>query len=113
MKLYGYWRSSCSWRVRIALALKGTDYEAVPVHLVRDGGQHKQASYREKNPMQQVPFLEFDSAEQLSSGIRLHGLAQRCAVRRQAVAGRRNMGRRCALRPGRHVRRARLLVCCV
>ncbi|MGE3676042.1 MAG: maleylacetoacetate isomerase [Polyangiaceae bacterium] len=80
MKLFGYWRSSCSWRVRIALALKGADYDAVPVHLVKDGGQHKQASYREKNPMQQVPFLEFDSGEQLSSGVRLHGLAQSVAI---------------------------------
>ncbi|MCA9642680.1 MAG: maleylacetoacetate isomerase [Polyangiaceae bacterium] len=80
MKLYGYWRSSCSWRVRIALALKGADFEAVPVHLVKDGGQHKQVSYREKNPMQQVPFLEFDSPQRLASGLELHGLAQSVAI---------------------------------
>ncbi|XP_004698791.1 maleylacetoacetate isomerase isoform X2 [Echinops telfairi] len=37
--LYSYFRSSCSWRVRIALALKGIDYETVPINLVKDGGQ--------------------------------------------------------------------------
>uniref|UniRef100_A0A2K5PFK1 maleylacetoacetate isomerase n=1 Tax=Cebus imitator TaxID=2715852 RepID=A0A2K5PFK1_CEBIM len=37
--LYSYFRSSCSWRVRIALALKGIAYETVPVNLIKDGGQ--------------------------------------------------------------------------
>ena len=36
--LYSYWRSSASWRVRIALNLKGIAYEYAPVHLVADGG---------------------------------------------------------------------------
>ena len=35
VKLYSYWRSSCSWRVRIALALKGVDYENIPVNLLK------------------------------------------------------------------------------
>ena len=39
MTLYGYWRSSSSWRVRIALHYKGLDFENVPVHLVREGGE--------------------------------------------------------------------------
>ena len=39
MKLYGYWRSGCTWRVRIALALKGATYEYQPVHLLK-GEQH-------------------------------------------------------------------------
>ena len=38
MKLYGYWRSSASWRVRIGLGLKGLEVEHHSVHLVRDGG---------------------------------------------------------------------------
>lgn len=38
-KLYNYWRSSSSWRVRIALNLKGIEYEYIPVHLVKEGGQ--------------------------------------------------------------------------
>ena len=37
--LRGYWRSSCTWRVRIALELKGLTYDTVPVHLVQVGGQ--------------------------------------------------------------------------
>jgi maleylpyruvate isomerase len=56
MKLYGYWRSSCSWRVRIALNLKGLEYEYVPVHLLA-GEQHSDA-HAAKNPMEQVPVLE-------------------------------------------------------
>lgn len=56
MKLYSYWRSSSSWRVRIALAFKGLEYEVVPVHLLH-GEQHV-ADHRDRNPMQQVPVLE-------------------------------------------------------
>uniref|UniRef100_A0A5F9CQP4 maleylacetoacetate isomerase n=1 Tax=Oryctolagus cuniculus TaxID=9986 RepID=A0A5F9CQP4_RABIT len=37
--LYSYFRSSCSWRVRIALVLKGINYETVPIDLIKDGGQ--------------------------------------------------------------------------
>ncbi|HBU48049.1 MAG TPA: maleylacetoacetate isomerase, partial [Myxococcales bacterium] len=41
--LHSYWRSSCSWRVRLALNLKGLSYDTVPVHLVKDGGEQHQA----------------------------------------------------------------------
>jgi maleylpyruvate isomerase len=61
MRLYGYWRSSASYRVRIALALKGVTYEHVPVHLVRDGGEQRAPDYRAKNPMAQVPTLELEA----------------------------------------------------
>jgi len=37
MKLWSYWRSSCSYRVRIALGLKRLSFEYMPVHLVRGG----------------------------------------------------------------------------
>lgn len=56
MKLYSYWRSSCSWRVRIALNLKGIPHEIVPVHLVR--GEHEAADHRARSPLGQVPALE-------------------------------------------------------
>ena len=48
MKLYTYFRSSAAYRVRIALALKGLDYEAVPVHLLRDGNEQKAEQCRKQ-----------------------------------------------------------------
>ncbi|MCU0758999.1 MAG: maleylacetoacetate isomerase [Steroidobacteraceae bacterium] len=60
LRLYGYWRSSASYRVRIALAVKGLDYEYVPVHLVRDGGEQFGAAYTRLNPQSRVPALELD-----------------------------------------------------
>lgn len=55
--LYGYWRSSAAYRVRIALNLKGLDYETRPVHLVRDGGGQHAPDYRALNPQELVPCL--------------------------------------------------------
>jgi maleylacetoacetate isomerase/maleylpyruvate isomerase len=55
--LYGYWRSSAAYRVRIALNLKGLDYENRPVHLVRDGGEQHRADYQALNPQELVPCL--------------------------------------------------------
>lgn len=60
MKLYGYWRSSASYRVRIALNLKAIDYEYIPVHLVQDGGQQFSAEYAQLNPANLVPTLVDD-----------------------------------------------------
>ncbi|XP_039992660.1 maleylacetoacetate isomerase isoform X2 [Xiphias gladius] len=58
--LHGYFRSSCSWRVRIAFALKGIEYDQAPVNLIRDGGQQLTQQYKALNPMQQVPAVEID-----------------------------------------------------
>lgn len=58
MKLYTYFRSSAAYRVRIALHLKGLPYEAVPVHLVRNGGEHRQPDYLALNPAGLVPALQ-------------------------------------------------------
>ncbi len=55
--LLGYWRSSSSWRVRIALNWKALSYETVPVHLVADGGRQHRPEHRAMNPMRQVPVL--------------------------------------------------------
>ena len=52
--LYSYWRSSCSWRVRIALELKSVDYEYRAIHLVKNGGQQLTSEYGEINPLNQV-----------------------------------------------------------
>ena len=57
MKLYGYFRSSASYRVRIALNLKGLAYDQVPVHLLKDGGQQFSAEYRQLNADALVPTL--------------------------------------------------------
>lgn len=57
MILYGYWRSSAAYRVRIALNLKGLAYEQRPVHLVRDGGEQHSEAYRRLNPAGLVPLL--------------------------------------------------------
>ncbi|XP_047650879.1 maleylacetoacetate isomerase isoform X1 [Phacochoerus africanus] len=58
--LYSYFRSSCSWRVRIALALKNIDYEIVTINLIKDGGQQFSKEFQALNPMKQVPALKID-----------------------------------------------------
>jgi maleylacetoacetate isomerase len=55
IKLYGYWRSSAAFRVRIALNLKGLSYDIVPVDLTRDD-QHD-TEFRELNPQELTPVL--------------------------------------------------------
>lgn len=57
LKLYGYWRSSASYRVRIALNLKKIDYENIPIHLVKNGGEQRSEAYRSLNPAMLVPTL--------------------------------------------------------
>jgi maleylacetoacetate isomerase len=60
LELYTYFRSSAAYRVRIALNLKNRRYHAVPVHLLRDGGQQHRPEYRTKNPLGTVPILTTD-----------------------------------------------------
>ncbi|MDH4559191.1 maleylacetoacetate isomerase [Pseudomonas sp. BN417] len=57
LTLYGYWRSSAAYRVRIALNLKGLAYRQELVHLVKDGGQQHLPAYRELNPQGLLPLL--------------------------------------------------------
>jgi maleylacetoacetate isomerase len=56
--LFDYYRSSASYRVRIALKLKGLEYESVPVNLLE--GEQQGADYRRRNPQGLVPMLEVD-----------------------------------------------------
>ena len=58
MKLFGYWRSSASYRVRILLNIKKVDCEQQAVHLVKDGGQQYSEEYGRLNPNRLVPALE-------------------------------------------------------
>lgn len=74
MKLYGYWRSSCSYRVRIGLHYKGIPFVYAPVHLIQGGGQQFDDTYRVKNPMAQVPTLEVEEG-----GV-IHRLGQSLAI---------------------------------
>ncbi|WP_114241351.1 maleylacetoacetate isomerase [Dyella sp. C9] len=55
--LYGYWRSSAAYRVRIALNLKGLAYESRPVHLVNNGGEQHAPDFQALNPQELVPCL--------------------------------------------------------
>jgi maleylpyruvate isomerase len=69
VKLYNYWRSSASWRVRIALAYKGVAYEYVAVNILPGVGENRQDGYRALNPMAQVPTLVLDDGRQISQSI--------------------------------------------
>ena len=63
--LHDYWRSSASYRVRIALALKDLPYERVRVDLVK--GAQRQASYLALNPQGLVPVLSIDGKQFIQS----------------------------------------------
>jgi maleylacetoacetate isomerase len=67
MKLYNYFRSSASFRVRIALQLKGLPYDYVPVHLVK--GEHRKADYAALSPTALVPTLVTDAGEHLAQSM--------------------------------------------
>ena len=60
MKLYGYFRSSAAYRVRIALALKGLTFDNIPVNLLPSVSEQKSDAYRAVNPQGRVPFFEDD-----------------------------------------------------
>lgn len=63
MRLYSYYRSSASYRVRIALAYKNIAYDYMPIHLLQDGGQQFQAAYTQYNPSELVPTLLDEEAD--------------------------------------------------
>ena len=58
IRLYSYWRSSAAYRVRIALNLKGLEYQTVPVSLAPGVAEQRGPAYRAINPQMRVPFLE-------------------------------------------------------
>ncbi len=67
LTLYGYWRSSAAYRVRIALNLKGLAYRQESVHLVKDGGQQNAPEYQALNPQGLLPLL----VDEANGGVRV------------------------------------------
>ncbi|HEX8528078.1 maleylacetoacetate isomerase [Allosphingosinicella sp.] len=63
--LHDYWRSSASYRVRIALHLKGVEFDRVPIDLT--AGEQKADDYRSLNPQGFVPLLEMDGKRLVQS----------------------------------------------
>ena len=68
VKLYSYFRSSASYRVRIALNYKGVPYEYAAIHLLKDGGQQFSEAFRALNADALVPVLE-DEAHLLTQSL--------------------------------------------
>lgn len=69
MKLYGYWRSTAAYRVRIALNFKGLEYQHVGVDLVANGGHQHAADYVALNPGHMVPTLVLDDGSTLMQSL--------------------------------------------
>jgi maleylacetoacetate isomerase/maleylpyruvate isomerase len=65
MKLYGYFRSSTSYRLRIALELKGLSYENIPVNLLTS--EQREEAFTSRNPFGSVPMLEADGRDRAQS----------------------------------------------
>jgi len=63
--LYGYFRSSAAFRLRIALNLKGLSPELVSIHLQKEGGLNRKPEFRAINPQMRVPVLKLDSGDVL------------------------------------------------
>lgn len=67
MKLYGYWRSSAAYRLRIAFGLKGLTWEDASVHLVK--GEQRDPAFRAKNPIGLVPALDLEDGTVLTQSL--------------------------------------------
>lgn len=65
MRLFGYYRSSTSYRLRIALNLKGLDYEIEPVNLLN--AEQSEPAFTTRNPFAGVPMLEADGRDRAQS----------------------------------------------
>jgi len=65
-RLYTYYRSGAAQRVRIGLALKGVVHDTIPVHLIRNGGEHLLPAFKALNPQGRVPVLELSDGTPLA-----------------------------------------------
>ena len=74
--LYSYWRSSCTWRIRIAMNIKGIKYEIKTVHLVKN--EQSSDEFLAKNPIGRVPLLEFTLRD--GDNVTNHSIAESTAI---------------------------------
>jgi len=73
--LHDYWRSSASYRVRVALNVVGLEYQSVPVDILK--GEHRQGDYLKLNPQGLLPTLEIDGERLTQSLAIIEFLAER------------------------------------
>ncbi len=78
MKLYSYWRSTTSFRVRAALNLKGLDYDYVPVNLLE--GDQRAEAFGQVNPIRGVPVLELDDGTRIGQSMAILRYLDRIAA---------------------------------
>ena len=83
--LYSYVRSSASYRVRIALHLKGQSYDTVPVHLLNNGGEQYAPAFSAMNP-QSLAILEYLEERFPTPALLPPGLLDRAHVREISLA---------------------------
>ena len=79
IRLHGYYRSSTSYRLRIALELKGLEYEYVPVNLLKS--EQKGKDFTKRNPFGSVPLLEVDGKDYVQSMAQIEWLDEAYAER--------------------------------
>ena len=96
MKLYGYFRSSAAYRVRIALNLKDLAPEQSSIHLTKDGGQQHEPEFRAINPQKRVPALALDTGDVLIQSLAIIEYLDEVHPEAAAAAGR--PGRRAQVR---------------
>jgi len=77
LTLYDYFRSSASYRVRIALNLKKLHYHVVPVHLTKQGGEQHSAQYGAINPHHLVPAFD-DAGHLMTQSIAIIEYLEEC-----------------------------------
>lgn len=91
LDLFTYYRSTSSYRVRTALALKGLDYNAIPVNLIRDGGEHLKPEYRAINPQGRVPALRIDGGHVITQSTAIIEYLEECYPERPLLSAHREL----------------------